>query len=164
MGNIILIGMMGCGKSVVGAQLAKQLEMEFVDMDEYIQEKYRMTIPEMFDIGEDFFRERETACLKDASEFEDTVISCGGGVVMRDENIGLLHGAGTVIYIDRPVDDIVQDVDCQSRPLLKNGPERLYELDVIRRPKYLKAADHRVSNDSSIDSTVDKIIDIIKKG
>lgn len=164
MGNIILIGMMGCGKSVIGALLAQQLQMDFVDMDEYLQEKFQMTIPEMFEISEDFFRQKETASLKDALGFHNTVISCGGGVVMRDENIDLLKQVGTVVFIDRPVANIVQDVDCLSRPLLKNGPERLYELDLIRRPKYIKASDYQVHNNGSIEQTVKKINEIIKKG
>ena len=164
MENIVLIGMMGCGKSVVGALLAQKLGMDFVDMDEYLQEKLQMTIPEMFEISEDFFRENETVSLQEAAAFKNTVISCGGGVVMRDENIALLHDAGTVIFIDRPVANIVQDVDCLSRPLLKDGPQRLYELDVVRRPKYLKAANYQVINDGSIEETATKIIDMLKKG
>lgn len=164
MENIILIGMMGCGKSVIGALVAQQMRMDFVDLDDYLEMKFQMTIPKMFAIGEDYFRQKETAILHDVKNFTNTVVSCGGGVIMKDENIELLKKAGIVIFIDRPIANIVADVDCLNRPLLKDGPQKLYELDEIRRPKYLKAATYRVVNDGSVDQVVTKIKDIIKKG
>lgn len=157
MKNIILIGMMGCGKSVIGQALANSRSMNFVDLDEYLVEKYQMTIPEMFEFGENYFRERETECVKDIAAFTDTVVSCGGGVVIRDGNVELLRQFGTVIYIDRPLADIIADVDCLSRPLLKDGPEKIIELDRIRRPLYYEAAHHCVINDGSIEDTVARI-------
>ncbi len=163
MNNIILIGMMGCGKTVVGQSLADYLQMNFVDMDKYLEEKYQMTIPEMFAISEDYFRERETECVRDIEKFSDTVVSCGGGVITREINIELLRKFGTVIYIDRPIADIVKDVDCLSRPLLKDGPDKIIELDKKRRPLYLKAAHYRVVNEQCIDTVVMDIAGIFKQ-
>lgn len=154
---------MGCGKTVVGQSLANHLQMNFVDMDKYLEDKYQMTIPEMFAISEDYFRERETECVRDIENFTDTVVSCGGGVITREINIDLLRKYGTVVYIDRPIVDIVKDVDCLSRPLLKDGPDKIIELDKKRRPLYLKAAHYRVVNEQCIDTVVMDIAGIIKQ-
>ena len=101
-----------------------------LDIDEYIVEKYHQTIPEMFEVSETYFRNNETAGCKDVSDLNGHIISTGGGVVLRPENIKYLKQNGIIIYIDRPIDNILTDVQVTSRPLLKEGPQKLYELDL----------------------------------
>lgn len=68
--NIILIGMMGCGKTTIARLLKDQLKMNWIDMDIYIEDKYQMRISEMFDISEDYFRQKETECCLDVSKMD----------------------------------------------------------------------------------------------
>ena len=94
---------------------------------EYIEKKYQCTIPDMFAISEEYFRDRESEACLDMAKLDGYIISTGGGVIKRKENRDVLKQAGTVFYIDRPVDNIVTDVEKAHRPLLKDGPEKLYQ-------------------------------------
>ena len=126
--NIILIGMMGCGKTTIARLLKDQLKMNWIDMDIYIEDKYQMRISEMFDISE------------------------------RCDNIKALRQNGYIIYVDRPIPLILEDIDTSSRPLLKDGAQRLYELYQKRHPLYLKACDYHVDNDGTLEEICTKII------
>lgn len=159
MRNIVLIGIMGSGKSTVGKALAQALNCHFVDADDYLVEKYQMSIPDMFAISEDYFRERESACLDDFVNFHDTIIAMGGGVIKKESNHEKLKKIGQVIYLDRPIDHIVSDVTTDGRPLLKEGAKKLYALDKERRSLYLKACDLQLINDGSVEDMVEKIKD-----
>ncbi len=159
MSNIVLIGIMGCGKSTVGKALAKALQYQFIDADDYLVDKYQMSIPDMFAISEDYFRDRESACLDDFVSKDHSVIAMGGGVIKRAENYPKLKKIGKVIYLDRPIEDIVNDVDTSGRPLLKDGAEKLYALDKERRALYEAAADVQLINDGSVEDMVAKIKD-----
>ncbi len=161
MKNIVLIGIMGCGKTTISQLLAQKLNRSVVDMDEYIVEKFHMTINEMFDISEDYFRDNESICCQDVSNLDGYIISTGGGVIKRKKNIDELKKNGIVIYIDRPVINILEDVETSSRPLLKDGPQKLYDLYDERNQIYLDSCDYHVMNDSSLEAIVDKIINII---
>ena len=110
MENIVLIGMMGCGKTTISNLLSKELSRPLIDIDEYLVDKYDMTIPEMFDISEDYFRERETICCQEVGLLENYIISTGGGVIKNPKNIEALQRNGIIIYIDRPVELILSDV------------------------------------------------------
>lgn len=159
--NIVLIGLMGCGKTTVAKMLSQRLNKKMIDIDEYIVEKYQMTIPEMFQISEEYFRERETLCCEEIGKLENYIISTGGGVISHPVNIEALKQNGIIVYIDRPVDLIYQDVDTSSRPLLKDGPEKLYELYTQRHQKYLDACDYHLMNTSSLDDLISQIIEIM---
>ncbi len=161
--NIILIGMPGCGKSALGRQTAKQLNMKFVDMDEEIEKTEGRKISDIFEKdGEDYFRDVETRCLEKLLGIE-TVIATGGGVVVRDENISLLKNSGAaVVFIDRPIEKIMADINTSSRPLLKDGAERLKALHNERNEKYLLASNIRVMNDKTCDDAVAEIINEVK--
>ena len=121
--SFILYGNPGCGKTTISKLLSERLNRPMIDLDEYLVNKYKMTIPEMFDISENYFRERETECCQDASLLDGYIISTGGGVVKKEENIEYLKKNGIIIYIDRPIINILEDVDTASRPLLKDGPD-----------------------------------------
>ena len=101
MKNIVLIGIMGCGKTTISKLLAEKLHRPVIDIDEYIVEKYNQSINEMFAISEDYFRQNETACCKDLADIQDHIISTGGGVILKKENIDYLKKNGIVFYIDR---------------------------------------------------------------
>ena len=160
--NVILIGMPGCGKTTIGEILAKELSYDFCDLDQYIVEKENMTIDEMFKNGEEYFRDIETKAVKDISKMKDTVIATGGGVVIRPENIEVLREHGFVIFIDRPIEDIISDVDTESRPLLKDGKEKLYKLLDERYKLYRNSCHIEALNDKDIDKLIEKIMRLIK--
>lgn len=156
--NIVLIGMMGCGKTTISKLLAKRLNMNVVDMDEYLVKKYDMSIPDMFSISEEYFRDKESECCKDISQLDDIIVSTGGGVVLRKKNVEYLKENGIIVYIDRPVKNILEDVEIASRPLLKDGPNKLYELYNQRHILYLNACDEHVMNIGTLDEVLDEII------
>ena len=106
MKNIVLIGMPGCGKSTIGEILAEKLEMFFLDIDTYIEESTNHTITEIFKNGEPAFRDIEAKVVIELSKKSPAVISTGGGVIKRYENIINLKRNGLIIYINRPIKDI----------------------------------------------------------
>lgn len=149
--NIVLIGMPGSGKSSVGKALAKSLSMEFFDTDEYI-ERFFGDISEFFDIGEDYFREVETKVLKRIVGSNGLVISTGGGVVTKKENIDLLKKTGKVFFLDRSPELLIQNSDLKNRPLLSgsNIINKVMNLYNQRIELYKKAADVRIDNNQGI--------------
>ncbi|MDD6711111.1 MAG: shikimate kinase [Sharpea porci] len=163
MKNIVLIGIMGAGKTTIGKKLSIDLNRPFIDMDEYLEKKYEMRISDMFKISEDYFRDHESACCQDMSTQRQTIISTGGGVIKRPENIAYLKKNGIIFYIDRPLDQIVGDVDTSSRPLLKDGAQKLYDLDRERRALYMQSCDYHLINDGGLEEICQKIIAVMKE-
>lgn len=161
MKNIVLIGMMGCGKTTIAKLLSKKLERVYLDMDEYIVNKYQQSIDDMFKIGEDYFRKNETDVCLSISKLEGYIISTGGGVVMNPKNIEYLKENGIIVFIDRPVEKIAEDVDIASRPLLKDGADKLYQLHQQRYQLYLNACDIHLINDQSAQNAVDRLIELL---
>ena len=100
--NIAFIGFMGSGKSTISKSLSKKLNMTMVDTDEYIVEKNNQSISDMFDShGEEYFRDKETEAIKEISNSNGIIISCGGGAVLRDENVeciirNIMHNMGFI--------------------------------------------------------------------
>lgn len=161
--NIVLIGMPGCGKTTVGKVLARILGYKFCDMDSYIQEISKKTIKELFEPSEENFRDWETKACEELSKCNKTIIASGGGVVTREKNIEILKKSCTILFIDRPVERIINDVDINSRPLLKDGKERLYNLYDERYELYKRAADIQVLNKGYLRETIDIILNILNK-
>ena len=162
MKNIILIGMMGCGKTTISKELAQQLDWPVIDIDEYLFEKYQMTIPEMFEISEDYFREREHICCQEIARLDGYIVSTGGGVIKNPSNIDVLKQNGIIFYLDRPVELIIKDIDTSSRPLLKDGANKLYALYKERHQLYLDACDYHIHNDASLEDVIQTIKDYLK--
>lgn len=158
--NIVLIGMPGCGKTTLGKILNKELSMEFYDMDNYIERKTDKKISELFEKGKNYFRDIESLACEELSKNKNVIISTGGGVIKRKENIDFLKENGIVIFIDRSVDDIIGDVDISKRPLLKEGKEKVLKLYEERYLLYKNYADEIVVNNKNIEDTKNKIIDI----
>lgn len=162
MKNIVLIGIMGCGKTTISKILGEKLNKPVIDIDEYIVDKFNQTIPEMFEVSEEYFRDNETIGCMEVAKKEGVIISTGGGVILRSKNIDYLKQNGVIIFIDRPVDNILTDVQVSNRPLLKEGPQKLYELDKSRHQLYLNACDYHIVNDDTLDNIVNQIINIIE--
>ncbi len=156
--NIVLIGMPGSGKTTIGLILAKKLNKEFVDTDELIVEKERKSIADMFAISEDYFRDAESMCAKELSNKNSLVISTGGGIIKREENIEYLKNNSIIIFLNRSPENIIRDVDIQKRPLLKDGIDNLYKLYNERINLYKKYCDFEVINDREIDDTVNNLL------
>ena len=159
MKSIALIGMPGCGKTTAGKLLSEKLGFSFVDMDTFIEECFKTTVKELFSVSEEHFRDCESKACKDLSSANKTVVSTGGGVVKREENIKALKTNFVVVFIDRSVEDILSDIDFASRPLLaKNHRENLECLYNERYELYKKYCDFSVKNESSIEELVEDIV------
>ncbi|KGK81763.1 Shikimate kinase [bioreactor metagenome] len=159
--NIVIIGMPGSGKSTIGKELAKRLNMKFCDIDEYIVKKESKSIPEIFQKGEEEFRNIESIAVKEVSSKFPQVIATGGGVIKREENIKVLRQNGIIIFLNRPIEHIAQDVDIKSRPLLKDGSEKLYDLFKSRYELYDKYCDCKIVN-INIEECIEKILNFIQ--
>ena len=158
---ILLIGMPGCGKSTIGEELANKINYDFCDMDKYIEEISNSTGKEVFNISEEYFRDYETLACKELSNKSKIIISSGGGVIKRKKNIDFFKDKGIIIFIDRPIEDILKDVDTSSRPLLSDGKSKLYNLYSERYNLYNNYCEIKIVNDTTIEETIDKIIKII---
>jgi len=160
MKNIVLIGMPGCGKSVIGKILAEKLEIIFLDIDTYIEASTELTITEIFKNSDACFRDLEAKVAVEVSDKVPAVISTGGGMVKRYENILNLKKNGIIIYINRPIENIEADIDVEIRPILSKDPSQLYILFKERGALYKKYCDYEVMNISNIDDVVNNIIEI----
>lgn len=161
--SITLIGLPGCGKSTIGDLLSKKLNYAFIDMDNYIEEEQGKTIIEIFKNGEDYFRTIETETCKVLGQKSKTIISSGGGVIKKAINIDLLKENSIVVFIDRPVENILSDIEVEKRPLLANGKEVLYKLYDERYDLYKEYCDYRVENTGSLEEVVNKIAKVVNK-
>lgn len=163
MKNLVLIGMPGCGKSMIGEILAEKLEMEFIDLDKYIEATTELAITEIFKNGEEEFRDIEAKSIVKICNKDRLVISTGGGVVKNYENIVNLKKNGMVIYINRSIDNIAADIEVEHRPLLSKDPSQLYKLFEERHDLYKKYCDHEIVNNTDIEEVVCDIIKIYTK-
>lgn len=144
-GNLILVGMMGSGKTTMGRILAKHLDKVFVDSDEEIQFRTGVTIPHIFDVeGEPGFRQRETAALEALVQRDGLVLATGGGAVLAAENRAMMQQNGIVIYLKAGVHDLwLRTRHDRNRPLLQTGNvhAKLAELLQQRDALYQQVAD-----------------------
>ena len=107
MKRVFLIGYMGAGKSTLGKALAQAMELTFVDLDHFIEEKYHKTVRDIFaEVGEEGFRQRERDALVEASQFENVVISLGGGTPCFFDNMEIVRQAGVSVYL-KPTEDVL---------------------------------------------------------
>ena len=167
-GNLILVGMMGSGKTTMGRALSKHLGKEFVDSDEEIQKRTGVTIPHIFDIeGETGFRQRETAAIRDMAGRDNMVLATGGGAVLAEQNRPMLQQNGIVIYLKANVHDLWQRTrHDRNRPLLQTPDPyaKLTELFQQRDPLYRQVADIVVqSGKQSAHALMLHLVDEIEK-
>ncbi|SCI97616.1 Shikimate kinase 2 [uncultured Clostridium sp.] len=160
--SILLIGMMGCGKTTLGKILAKRLSYDFIDMDDYIEKISDDTISNLFKVSEDNFRNWEMEACRRLSKINKSVISAGGGVIKKDINMRLFDYNSIIIFIDRPIENILEDIDVVKRPLLSKGKEVLYKLKEERYDLYNNYCHYRVVNDGSLEEAVNSILEVVK--
>ncbi len=161
--NIILVGFMGTGKSSVSKKLSEVLKMKSIDTDQYIERKENATIDEIFSInGEEYFRKCEKDTLLELSKKENTIISCGGGIVIKEDNIKLMKTMGKVILLTASSNTIYKRVkSCKDRPILNNNMNKEYISTLMkkREERYLQAADIIINTDNkSIEKICEEII------
>jgi shikimate kinase len=156
--NIVLVGPMGAGKTTIGRMLAKELGFEFEDSDKVIEERCGADIPWIFDVeGEQGFRARESAIIKELGEKTGLVIATGGGAVLAPENRIALAQCGAVVYLRASVDQQYERTHRdKNRPLLQadNPREVLSRLFAVRDPIYTELADVIVQTDSKSPKSV----------
>jgi shikimate kinase len=146
--SIVLVGMMGAGKTSVGQCLQKRTGLPLIDTDEIVTTRFGMSVSEIFaKFGEEKFREAETAALHGLSPDRLSVIVTGGGIVLREENIDLLKRLGIVVWLDAGEETLFERATrTRNRPLLetKNPRETFSRILEARRALYSKIADVRI--------------------
>jgi shikimate kinase len=160
--SIVLIGMMGAGKSSVGRCLQRRTGLARFDTDELVAAKFALSIPEIFaKHGEENFRDAETKALRDLPKEIFSIIVTGGGIVLRNENVDLLKQLGTVVWLEAKEETLFERASRRgNRPLLQTENPRasLAQMLQERTPLYEKAADLRIETTKL---THDEVADII---
>lgn len=157
--------MMGAGKSSVGRSLAELSGRAFVDTDQLLQNRFGRSITKIFQVyGEEAFREHETSVLR-SLEPGATVISTGGGVVLREENWAELRRLGTTVYLEASVETLVARLEAskKKRPLLEvdNWEDRLDELLLARLPLYRQADLTLTLGHDGVDATAAQLLELL---
>lgn len=169
--RIILIGYMGAGKTTVGRQLAKALNVPFYDLDWYVEERYHRRIPQIFaEEGEEGFRELERRMLHEVAEFENIILSCGGGTPCFFDNMEYMNSLAETVYLKASPEVLAKHLRMgrTERPLIKGkSPEELeaYISESLesREPYYTKA---KHTLDVSLMDNYEKIsitVDLLRK-
>jgi len=156
--SIVLIGMMGAGKSAVGCCLQRRTGLALLDTDEIVSSKFRMSIPEIFaKHGENKFREAEAKALRAMAMPKHTIIVTGGGIVLQQENVELLRRMGVIVWLDGNEDTLFARASRErNRPLLqtKNPRKTFSQIFDARRSLYGDIADIRVDTSVLTDEEI----------
>ena len=156
--NISLIGMPGCGKSTIGAALAKRLNKTFVDLDEEIERRTGNNIPDIFaHEGEEAFRRYEAETLADIGKRTGQVIACGGGIIKTPANVHAMRQNGCVLWVQRPLGKLATG----GRPLSQGGAA-LKQLQAERTPLYRAAAHAVLDNSSTLANAVQAAVQLFE--
>lgn len=147
MTRILLTGYMGAGKTTLGRALAERLGMTFIDLDQYIEQRFRKSISQIFaEKGEEGFRDIERRMLHEVAEFEDVIISTGGGTPCFFDNIDFMNSKGITVYLKVPVERLFirLSIAHRQRPLIKDKNDEelrafIAEQLAKREPHYSKA-------------------------
>ena len=146
--NLVFLGMMGSGKSSIGNLVSEKLDLPFIDVDSLIVENTGMDISEIFEIdGEEQFRKMETKQLK---QYSESIVACGGGIVLKDENREFINENGFTILLTASMEELSHRLsDSGNRPLLAddNTEEALTKLWLERQLHYLNTADFTIETD-----------------
>ena len=135
--------MPGCGKTTLAKAAAEEFSKNYADLDEYIEQKLKMTIPEIF-------------------EKHGIFVATGGGIVKNAKNIEIMKNSGTVVFIDTPPENILKNSALLNRPLLKDKTA-IFKLYGERKDLYFSAADFVCVNTGSEDEAKEKIFEILRK-
>ena len=158
--NIYLIGMMGSGKSTVGKTLSEKMHKPFIDLDSEIEKGTGKNISEIFDIdGEEQFRKMETKQLK---QYSESIVACGGGIVLKDENREFINENGIAILLLATMGELTQRLsNSGNRPLLAddNTEEALTKLWMERQIDYLETANFTIETDGkNLEESTEEIL------
>lgn len=160
--NIFLIGFMGAGKSTIAKALCKELDMQLVEMDARIVEEQKMSVNDIFaQYGEDYFRDVESQLILTLGEEGNTIVSCGGGVVVRPQNTDYMKKSGKVVFLSATPETIYERVkNSTDRPILNGHMNVEYIADLMekRRALYEAAADIKIDTDGKNRSAICKEI------
>ena len=139
--KIILIGLMGAGKTTIGKELSNKLNLRFIDMDDEIEKQSKMSIVDIFEkYGENRFREIESKLLEKIALEDDIIISTGGGIIKVDDNRKLLKKQDNVVFLNGSIDTLVKNVsnDIYKRPLLKDSTDLYIKIEELLKERYEK--------------------------
>lgn len=164
MAKIFLIGYMGCGKTTLGKILKSRLEMDFIDLDTFIEERHFKTIPQLFEEkGESGFREIEHNALLEVCEFENIIISTGGGVPCFFNNMEIMKRAGLTVYLKvtpKVLTEVLKKAK-RNRPLIKDKSEEellhFIEENLAKREAFYSQAELTINPYDEIDKIVNQI-------
>ncbi|MFA5410574.1 MAG: shikimate kinase [Candidatus Omnitrophota bacterium] len=163
--NIYLVGFMAAGKTSVGRELAKKKKWQFIDLDDLIELREKMTIADIFaKNGEPYFRRAEKQVLKEVAKEKKFIVGCGGGIVIDPENIKIMKASGTLICLTATPEVILQRTSGQThRPLLNvKDPKKQIELLFKLRAPYYAQADKTIDTSRlSIGQVVQNIVKTI---
>lgn len=166
--NIFLIGFMGSGKSTVAQELHQALEFPLVEMDARIVQEQGMEITEIFSQqGEDYFRDLESRLVLDIGMEEASVVSCGGGVVLREQNVSNMKKSGKIVLLTATPETVYERVkNSAGRPVLNGNMNVGYIAKLMekRRAFYEEAADITVATDGrTIEEICQEILDKLEE-
>ena len=162
--NIVLIGMMGCGKSAVGRLLARRLGRELADTDGLIEARTGRTIPDIFaSEGEEGFRALELEVCRALSGRQGLVVACGGGLPTQEEAIAALKENGLVFWLDRDPGETYDALDVSGRPLAQGGRADFLRRYRDRAPVYRRWADYTVPCGDGPQAVSDLIFNIFSE-
>ncbi|MGP6138591.1 shikimate kinase [Jeotgalibaca sp. A127] len=166
--NIVLIGMPGSGKSTLAKMLSQHLGLELIDLDDEIERQSGKKISQLFEKGEAHFRAVETAVTKAVAQKNHAIISTGGGVILKTENMEALKENGVIIFLNRSLEQIANDVEVGNRPLLAEGTHKLRKLHDERIHLYKKYAEITIKNNETtaiaIEQLLEQLPESFKKG
>ncbi len=143
--NIILIGMMGCGKTTVGKLLSQRFGRPLADTDALIEARQGRSIPDIFaQDGEERFRALELELCRELGGRQGLIIACGGGLPLQEEAIAALKAGGLVFWLDRDPGRTYDSLDVSGRPLAQSGRDGFVRRYAARAPVYRRWADHTI--------------------
>lgn len=122
MQRIFLVGYMGAGKTTMGKELSRQMNLSFIDLDHFIESRFHKSVRQLFEEkGEEAFRTIERNALHEVADFEDVIISTGGGTPCFHANMEFMNSQGTTVYLKVSVNELIERVklNTHSRPILK---------------------------------------------
>ena len=165
--RVFLVGFMGSGKSTFGKKLANKLEYNFIDLDDYIEQKFNLTIREIFETkGEDYFRKIERESLLEAIKNDNIVISAGGGTPCFFDNMQVMNNAGLTIYIRQGANCLYHRLNRAKkfRPLIQNMSHfqliEYLETNLAKRKPYYEQAKYNILGKNL---RTQQLVSIVKK-
>ena len=165
--RLFIIGPMASGKSLLGRKLSEYLDLPYVDTDKEIEFRAGAEISWIFEKeGEEGFRDRESAILKESSELESFIISTGGGAILRNENRELMRSRGKLIYLETPIEiQLSRTLNDKTRPLIENVDKKevFSALSKERTPIYEELSDIKVPfKDRSKDELLNTVLKLLE--